>query len=400
MISYSREVSLKHYADVNPVTPEFNALADGTELTFLPLENIWSGGKTDYSGRKLWKKSETSYTQFRRGDVLVPKVTPTVFHGRSVVALTESAVGLATSEVHVLRPKRDVDGRWITYNMLSSQFLDCARGAVFGVGGLQRISTDYLGAYKVLETDLETQQRIADYLDRETAEIDAAVADLDRYVELIKTRQLISEDATIWDGEKKRTRLKFLIDEIDERAGNSRTSWPLLSVSIHSGVQKRDVDDSKIQAVSDDLGRYKVVHPGDIVLNRMRAFQGALGISSYEGLTSPDYAVLRARDEAAAEWIALVMRSQKFVSQMAMNIRGIGSADQGNARTPRINVFQLLDIRVPVLDRGLRERLVSSIRGDQNETNQLIAQSTRLRDLLLKRRSVLITDVVTGRKQV
>src|SRR5699024_3259647 len=36
---------------------------------------------------------------------------------------------------------------------------------------------------------LETQQRISDYLDRETAEIDAAVADLDRYVELLEKRR-------------------------------------------------------------------------------------------------------------------------------------------------------------------------------------------------------------------
>lgn len=34
------------------------------------------------------------------------------------------------------------------------------------------------------------------------------------------------------------------------------------------------------------------------------------------------------------------------------------------------------------------------------ETEDIIAESTKLRDLLLKRRSVLITEVVTGRKQV
>jgi type I restriction enzyme S subunit len=48
-----------------------------------------------------------------------------------------------------------------------------------------------LASLKIAYPSIETQQRIADYLDRETAEIDAAVADLDRYVDLLEKRRTL-----------------------------------------------------------------------------------------------------------------------------------------------------------------------------------------------------------------
>ncbi|AGN18296.1 type I restriction-modification system specificity subunit [Corynebacterium glutamicum MT] len=309
--------------------------------------------------------------------------------------------GIVSPAYFVFEPRSGFDNRYMHHLLRSQPCIDYYGAHSKGIRVNQwDLQPEYLDKMKVWFPPLETQQHIADYLDRETAEIDAAVADLDRYVELLRKRQLAAEDAIIWGESVEYVRLKFLIDELDERAGQNRVDWPLLSVSIHNGVQERIEDRSKIQAVSDKLDRYKVVQTGDIVLNRMRAFQGALGISSSAGLTSPDYAVLRPHDESSAMWITLVMKTRKFVSQMAMNIRGIGSVDQGNARTPRINVSQLFDFKIPMPDKILRDQIVEMILRDQDELRRIVAESNHLRELLLKRRSVLINDVVTGRKRV
>src|SRR5699024_6985929 len=60
---------------------------------------------------------------------------------------------------------------------------------------------------------LETQQRIAGYLDRETAEIDAAVADLDKYVELLelRARTLIKQQLS---GDHPQVKMGLLADAI------------------------------------------------------------------------------------------------------------------------------------------------------------------------------------------
>lgn len=193
-----RRVGLWYYAEVNPVTRGFQDLAAGEQVSFLPLECIWPDKQADYSQKKIWNNAGTSYTQFQYGDVLVPKVTPTVFHGRSMIAETETSLGLATSEVHVLRPKVNVDPRWLVYNLLSSRFLDRAKGEVFGVGGLQRISAGYLASYKVIETELEIQTRIADHLDEEISGINSLIADSTKLRDLLLKRRsvLISDVVT------------------------------------------------------------------------------------------------------------------------------------------------------------------------------------------------------------
>lgn len=350
------------------------------------------------SSEGLVPASYETYQIVEPGDVVL-RFTDLQNDQRSLRSGLVTERGIITSAYMSLTPNLDrVLPRFLAYMMRAIDI-----NKVFyrmGSGVRQSLNWSEFSLMRIPLPPLETQQRIADYLDRETAEIGAAVVDLDRYVELLRKRQLAAEDAIIWGESVEYVRLKFLIDELDERAGQNRVDWPLLSVSIHNGVQERIEDRSKIQAVSDKLDHYKVVQTGDIVLNRMRAFQGALGISSSAGLTSPDYAVLRSHDESSAMWITLVMKTRKFVSLMAMNIRGIGSVDQGNARTPRINVSQLFDFKIPMPDKIHRDQIVEMILRDQDELRRIVAESNHLRELLLKRRSVLITDVVTGRKQV
>src|SRR5699024_3952350 len=121
---------------------------------------------------------------------------------------------------------------------------------------------------------------------------------------------------------------------------------PLMSVSIDWGVRRRDEitsDDYR----ADDLSVYKVCARGDIVINRMRAFQAELGVAPEDGLVSPDYAVLRPRSTAVdCDWMVEVMRTRAFIGEMVLRIRGIGGIDSGAVRTPRINVADLFDIRV------------------------------------------------------
>lgn len=384
----NRAISLKHYADVNPLTSEFKELPDGEEVTFLPLENIWAFGSADYSKKKAWRRTGTSYTQFRRGDVLVPKVSPTVFHGRSMIAETETEVGLATSEVHVLRPKDGADARWITYNLLSSQFLDHARGAVYGVGGLQRISSGYLGGYKVAETDISVQLRIADYLDRETAEIDAAVADLDKYVELLEKRRRV-----------------IIVDGFND--------------PVYNPVMQR----LKFLTISEDHRRIPIKSGDRIDMAGKYPYYGASGIIDYVNdylwdgekrlILSEDGANLVMRNHPVAfvadgqYWVnnhAHVLRCADGIPPelvaMAIEVTSIAHLITGSAQ-PKLTAAAMGEVEFMFpLSTADQRALLETLRPEMHEIDSLIADSTRLRDLLLKRRSVLITEVVTGRKQV
>lgn len=132
-------------------------------------------------------------------------------------------------------------------------------------------------------------------------------------------------------------RLKYVVSEVDDRR-RLDGSLPLLTVSIHRGVQPAPSE----QAGGDS--EYKVCRAGQLVLNRMRAFQGALGVAPVDGLASPDYAVLEVSAEHSPDFVAYLLRSPWGVAAMAARIRGIGGVENGNVRTPRINVQDLGEI--------------------------------------------------------
>lgn len=107
---------------------------------------------------------------------------------------------------------------------------------------------------------------------------------------------------------------------------------------------------------ADDLSLYKICDAGDIVINRMSAYQGALGISPAAGLVSPEYLVLRTHEDVDARYLTYLIKSDWFVGQMSARVRGIGSLEQGNVRTPRINADDLggIEVTLPHLDEQRR----------------------------------------------
>lgn len=122
------------------------------------------------------------------------------------------------------------------------------------------------------------------------------------------------------------TPVKYLYDVQDDRAGGD-SELPLLSVSISRGVLPRsELVDGDPRA--DDLSNYKRCSPDDIVINRMSAYQGAVGISRTEGVVSPDYLVLRPRSGTEPRFLSYLIKSAWFIGEMSSRVRGIGSIDQ------------------------------------------------------------------------
>ncbi|WP_277454106.1 restriction endonuclease subunit S [Janibacter sp. DB-40] len=168
-----RTVPLRHLADLNPSTPEFDRIPAGEPVTFLPLETVWSDSRADHD--RLVPKSDvaTGYTRFRIGDVVCPKVTPTFQAGRSMVT---RSVGAGTTELHILRPREGVDARWLCYAVRSKHFLDEGVTAFQGVAGLQRVPPEFVNSFRVADYAPEEQRRIADFLDDQVSRIDRIIA--------------------------------------------------------------------------------------------------------------------------------------------------------------------------------------------------------------------------------
>ena len=184
-------IRLRHVASINPPTPEFELLPDTAELPFLPLEAVWPGNRLDTTRRQPKAAVSSGYTRFREGDILLPKITPTFQADRTVIAVgLEGGVGAGTTELHIVRAGPDVDVRYLRYLLSSKQFLDEGEASMIGVAGQKRVPDDCLRDLPVPVVDLRRQRAIADYLDRETARIDALIEKKQELLRLLDERRM------------------------------------------------------------------------------------------------------------------------------------------------------------------------------------------------------------------
>lgn len=102
----------------------------------------------------------------------------------------------------------------------------------------------------------------------------------------------------------------------------------MLSVTIARGVVRQQAlleESSKKDSSNQDKSAYKLVRPGDIAYNKMRAWQGAIGVSEHEGIVSPAYVVQRPRDGALPRYLHYLLRIPAFAKEAERWSYGITS---------------------------------------------------------------------------
>ncbi|MGN5466520.1 restriction endonuclease subunit S [Lactiplantibacillus plantarum] len=116
----------------------------------------------------------------------------------------------------------------------------------------------------------------------------------------------------------------------------------LLSVTINSGIVKFDTLDRKNNS-SADKSNYRVVRYGDIAYNSMRMWQGASGLSMYNGIVSPAYTVITPRTNTDAGFMAVNFKRKSMIQVFQRNSQGLTS-DTWNLKFP---VLKNIRISIP-----------------------------------------------------
>lgn len=376
----------------------------------MPLEAIWPGANCDYSRTVSWSR-KLSYTQFRRGDILVPKITPTFEAGRTIIAEISSAAGLASTEVHVVRANDGVDPRFLQYTFQSQPFLDEGGHSLQGVGNLRRITPRFVQEYRVLDLSCEDQSRLSDYLDQETLEIEAIIGRLDDLAGMLRHREAVVRTRLVcgisdsqevfrvsahsplsgtpehWD----RTKFGYDFTESTERNGDDPPG-PLLSISEYRGVELNTRTDG--QQASLDVSKYRVVRPGQLAANMMWLNHGGLGVSSLTGYISPDYKAFWISDRFEPRYVHHLFRSSRYIDYFAAIATGV----RPNAQRVTKTVLDATPVPLPPLDEQIR--IADELDEATARVDAMLVKVADLKALLLERRAALITDVVTGKKEV
>mgnify|MGYP000813210478 FL=1 len=158
--------------------------------------------------------------------------------------------------------------------------------------GLLNVPTDeFFDAKHYIPQDLAEQRKIANFmiaLERRIEAQQSLVDNLKKYKRGLLSQLIAQKKAFDTSGEWKTVKLGHIFKERTERAKGNET---LLAVTISNGVQQRDEIDLKDNS-SDDKSNYKCVYIGDIAYNTMRMWQGASGVSPYNGIVSPAYTIV------------------------------------------------------------------------------------------------------------
>lgn len=144
------------------------------------LENIegWSGRFVPTEG-----EFEGDGVAFDAGDILFGKLRPYL----AKVFLAGRA-GEAVGDFHVLRPQQGMDGRYVQYQMLSQSFIEAIDSSTFG-SKMPRASWETLGHMPLTVPPASEQTAITAFLDRETAKIDALIAEQEKLIALLEEKR-------------------------------------------------------------------------------------------------------------------------------------------------------------------------------------------------------------------
>ncbi|XOB97558.1 restriction endonuclease subunit S [Deinococcota bacterium DY0809b] len=188
---------------------------------------------------------------------------------------------------------------------------------------------------------------------------------------------------------------RALFKEIIERG---HTNEQLLSVTITKGVilqVELFSHTSKKDSSNEDKSAYKLVEPGDLVYNKMRAWQGAVGVSTYRGLVSPAYIVQRLRDPYDLPcYFHYLLRTPHFAKEAERWSYGITS-DQWSLRSEDFK-----GVLFPYPSTNEQRAIVKFIDWTDRRIRLIIAARKKRIQLLEEYRQTLINDAVTGKFDV
>ncbi len=228
------------------------------------------------------------------------------------------------------------DPRYLYYALLSmrSDLLRDVRSNT-----QSNLNARQIGDLWVPRPPIELQRAIADFLDRHTAQIDTLVAKQEQLITTLRERRRAVLDEVTTAAVGVSVRLKYMFATSSER---DHPEEPVLSVYRDYGVIRKDSREDNFNRTPIDLGHYLLVRPEDLVVNRMKAWQGSLGISEHRGIVSGDYEVARPTSTRLLPQFAhLFLRSPRMIAEYAVRSTGIRPSQW------RLYWDEMGDIKIP-----------------------------------------------------
>lgn len=303
----------------------------------------------------------------------------------------------------------DHDARFLAYLHATLYFARINVRSIKQNTGIQNLDTSSYLSEPVCIPPFHEQIAIREFLDRKSHAIAELVDLKNKAIELLAEKREavvreillrgdrlgVKESAIPWlegvPNEWQVLRNRLLFTEKDERGF---ADLPLLEVSIHDGVTVREFSELRIEQRAEDPATYKRALPGDLVFNKMRMWQGAVGVAPVAGLVSPDYTVARPREGVEAMYFAEQYRLPEYRVEIYRYSRGIHDDRNRLYWDGFASMYSLVPRQSE--QRAILRRIVEV----RAEISSLIDKVRRGANLVREYRQALISAMVTGQLNV
>lgn len=308
---------------------------------------------------------------------------------------------------------RNIDKNYLYYYLISDsskvQFEKSSDGGV-----VQNLNIDKVKHTYICIPQIDEQKKIADFLEKKCAEIDILTSDIQKQIDTLEQykKSVITEAVTKGlnpDAEMKDSGVDWI--------GDIPSDWETIKIgrlfSIRNERNTKPMDEVQLLSLYTGIGvfphgeqeergnkavtveGYKIVYKNDIVVNIILAWMGAIGISEYDGVTSPAYDIyVPDTRRVIPHFYHYVFRTKGIAGECYKYGRGI------MLMRWRTYAQEFKQISVPFPSIETQQEIADYLDKKCSEIDTIISDKKKQLEVITEYKKSLIYEYVTGKKEV
>ena len=380
------------------------------EIQYIDIGNVNSSGVVDQVANYRFEAAPSRARRIvRDGDVIISTVRTYLQAIAPITAPSENLI--VSTGFAVIRPRPDMlDPKFCRFVLREPTFLAEVEMRSTGIS-YPAINASEIGDIAIPLPPISAQKVIAEYVETETGDIDALIAAKQRMLELMaeKRRAIVAEavmrglDSRVplhssgidWFGDIpvhwEIERSRWLFTERDQRSETGEEE--MLTVSHLTGVTPRSEKDVNMFEAESTAG-YKLCFAGDLAINTLWAWMGAMGTARVDGIVSPAYNVYTPGPRLLPDYVDALVRIPVFAQEVTRYSKGVWSS--------RLRLYPegFFETWWPVPPLDEQQQIVEHISAETTKIDRLRIATENSIALLKERRAALIAAAVTGQLEI
>lgn len=386
-------------------TSNISEFYDNGDINWIQSGDIYGKKKIESVSVRITEKalfSSNSLKMYHAPYIVI------AMYGGSVGNTAISYIDACTNQACCcLKPNNDVDFTFLYYWILlcKEDFLLKAEG-----GGQPNISQDKIKNQWIYLPQIEEEKRIAQFLDSKCEEIDALSKEVQAEIDTLEKYKYSIIVEKVTKGLNPDVRMKDSsigwIPKVPSHWNVSKFKYHLkrqtiknhgdatvLSLYREFGVIPKDSREDNHNVTSEDTSKYLYVKKGDFVINKMKAWQGSVAVSNYNGIVSPAYYVYEFSDESIyKDYFHYLMRNRMYAIEFRRLSGGIREGQWDLSAVSLENIW----ILIPPYNEQVA--IAEYLNKTTKEIEEIINRKKEQLAVLKEYKKTIIYEYVTGKK--